>query len=205
MASITLHSLFGKTLQSVPADEIVEYFDPRALANMIWSFAVFDDLPCPLLEFLYRGLLRNAAVSQRESFQDDRTAHATITSVLYALILTNLQGNCNELLLPDSFLDEWKGVASSKSTDDRFIDSSELLSSTTSKLQLDVSKTFERLGFDHVVEHTITLRDLANNHGIRVPLKPIIIFSINIANVEEMIAFEVDGQLILSRASISRV
>ena len=64
---------------------------------------------------------------------------------------------------------------------------------TTSKLQLDVSKTFERLGFDHVVEHTITLRDLANNHGIRVPPKPIKIFSIDIANVEEMIAFEVDG------------
>ena len=39
----------------------------------------------------------------------------------------------------------------------------------------------------------MTLRDLANNHWIRMHPKPIKIFSIDIANVEEMIAIEVDG------------
>ena len=45
MALIRIQSLFGKTLDNVPADEILAYFNQQDLRNMIGAFAVFDDLP----------------------------------------------------------------------------------------------------------------------------------------------------------------
>ena len=45
IALIRIQSLFGKTLDNVPADEILAYFNQQDLRNMIGAFAVFDDLP----------------------------------------------------------------------------------------------------------------------------------------------------------------
>jgi RAP domain len=63
---------------------------------------------------------------------------------------------------------------------------------TTSKIHRAVSVALARIGIHHF-GRAITMAELANEYGVRVPSKPIKILSIDIANADESIAIEVDG------------
>jgi hypothetical protein len=75
---------------------------------------------------------------------------------------------------------------------DEMLDSISNLNLTTSKLQLSVSKSLTQLGFNHVVEHTISMKKMAEIYSIHIPRKDIDVLSIDIA-IDEKIAIEVDG------------
>jgi RAP domain len=62
----------------------------------------------------------------------------------------------------------------------------------SSKTQHAVSTALTPVDFDHMEEHIITMDELASIHGVRVPLEQIEILSIDIANIEERIAIEVN-------------
>jgi hypothetical protein len=89
------------------------------------------------------------------------------------------------LSLPQNFPEGWFR--------DEILVSFSNLNVTTSKLQLSVSKSLKQLGFNHVVEHTISMEKMAEIDSISIPPKDIDVLSIDIANLEEKIAIEVDG------------
>jgi hypothetical protein len=89
------------------------------------------------------------------------------------------------LSLPQNFPEGW--------FQDEMLVSISNLNLTTSKLQLSVSKSLKQLGFNHVVEHTISMKKMAEIDLISIPPKDIDVLSIDIANLEEKIAIEVDG------------
>ena len=103
-----------------------------------------------------------------------------------------LVGSCRSLSLPPDFPTGWQESSPSESfghTTDSMLE----LRLSTSKLQKAVSKSLNRIGFDHVVEHVITMHDLVGEHGITVPDSPLEVLSIDMADVEKKIAIEVDG------------
>jgi hypothetical protein len=67
------------------------------------------------------------------------------------------------------------------------------LSISTSKIQQAVSAAFSRIEFEHVDEHIINMQELAEEYGVNVPSTPMEILSIDIANLADKIAIEVDG------------
>jgi hypothetical protein len=67
------------------------------------------------------------------------------------------------------------------------------LNVTTSKLQLSVSKSLAQLGINQVTEHKISMKMMAEIYLMNIPPKDIDVLSIDIANIEEKIAIEVDG------------
>jgi RAP domain len=102
--------------------------------------------------------------------------------------------NCG-LSLPDTFPEGYQAsgfnrtklLLSDKLND--YIDSS----ASISKIHQQVSAALLRIGFDHIVEHTISMRDLATDYNAKMPPKDIDVLSIDIANPKHMIAIEVDG------------
>jgi RAP domain len=91
----------------------------------------------------------------------------------------------SDISLPNNFPEEWMHMER--------LASIAKLDLTTSNLQKSISKSLKELGFSHVVEHTISMREMAGIYSINVPPKEYDVLSIDIANVEEKIAIEVDG------------
>jgi very-short-patch-repair endonuclease len=118
-----------------------------------------------------------------------------ITILIYVQAEMDLRGCAFNLVLPADFPDGW----TQPKTDKAFLhghtiwDTMKLLKLRTSKTQRAVSAALDRIGFSHLEEHTITISELANAHGVRIPSKQIKILSIDIANTDESIAIEVDG------------
>ena len=63
----------------------------------------------------------------------------------------------------------------------------------TSNTQRSVSAAFDRIGFDHVDEHTYTMKDMAELFGIQMASCPLEMLSMDIANVDARIGIELDG------------
>jgi RAP domain len=120
-------------------------------------------------------------------------------TLVYVQAAMDLQNTCNGLKLPDNFPDGWQQSSSSSSGrdengDDMIIATSSFeLNLSTSKMQRAVSASLSRIGFDHIEEHTITMKEMAQDYSIQIPPNIVEILSIDIANVEKMIAIEVDG------------
>jgi RAP domain len=95
----------------------------------------------------------------------------------------------NHLSLPSNFPEAW--IVHDKTS--TAVISDLQLDVTTSKLQKNVSKALKDIGFDHIMEYTISMRDLADMYCINIPRKDINIFSFDIANIKQKIAIEVDG------------
>jgi ribonuclease BN (tRNA processing enzyme) len=91
----------------------------------------------------------------------------------------------SNLSLPHNFPEEWMHM--------KRLNSMAKLDLSSSKLQKSVSKSLKEIGFSHVVEHTISMREMAGTYSINVPSKEYDVMSIDIANVVEKIAIEVDG------------
>jgi hypothetical protein len=113
---------------------------------------------------------------------------------VYLQAAIDLEGCCQDLQLPKNFPDGWQQTKSSSTKRDDCLSEIPLeLNLSTSKIQRSVSKAFSRIGFNHVEEYTITLKEMATDFGIRVSPTPMEILSIDIANLERRIAIEVDG------------
>jgi hypothetical protein len=68
-----------------------------------------------------------------------------------------------------------------------------MLTLTVSKLQKAVSGTFNKIGFDNVLEHVIDANEINDEYGVQLPNSQKQFLSIDIANVEQQIGIEVDG------------
>lgn len=118
----------------------------------------------------------------------------TLFFEVYLQAAVDLEGCCQDLKLPKNFPDGWQqSKPTTTKRDDCLTDLPLELNLSTSKIQRSVSKAFSRIGFDHVEEHTITLKEMAIDFGIRVNPSPMEILSIDLANIESRIAIEVDG------------
>jgi RAP domain len=106
----------------------------------------------------------------------------------------DLDRSTNGLYLPDNFTDI--GLSSMSSNIQNDVDekmSDQSLYSKHTRLHQTVSDAFNRIGFQHTLEHVITAKDIRDTYSIRIPSTPFSVFSIDIANVEEQIAIEIDG------------
>jgi RAP domain len=112
-----------------------------------------------------------------------------VKAMVQVQISMGLSQSKNELSLPSNFPEEWlvQDVTGTAAMSDLH------LQLNTSILQNEVSHTLKAIRFDHVIEYMISMKDLADTYSIHVPRKDVDIFSIDIANVKEKIAIEVDG------------
>jgi RAP domain len=94
----------------------------------------------------------------------------------------------NDLSLPSNFPEEWLVNDMTRTA----CISNLRLDTTESTLQ-NMSKTLNDIGFDYKMEHSISMREIADTYSINVPRKDVDIFSIDIANIKQKIAIEVDG------------
>jgi len=180
----------------VTATSIAKIFKRQELANMAWACAVFGEYPSDLMKVLYTGLL-GSGKQQDPTFMagihgDQGLQPQAIMTLIYVQAALDLSDSTQRLSLPKDFPDGWKQLNPSHYNDD-MTDTFDELNLSTSKMQRSVSTAFSRIGFSHVEEHVITMEEMALEHGISVAPKPVEILSLDIANVEERIAIEVDG------------
>lgn len=147
------------------------------------------------MRFLYNGLVgldgQQSPSILADAHGDTGLQSQAIMSLIYVQAAMDLEGKSEGLVLPDNFPDGWQQSSSSKK-DDHMTETIIELNLSTSKIQRDVSSAFSRIGFDHVDEHVINMEEMARQ-GISFFPKPLEILSIDIANLEEKIAIEVDG------------
>jgi hypothetical protein len=179
----------------VTPSSIARFFKRQELANIGWSCAVFDTFPKKLMTLLYAGLFgRNDHDDQAAMcliHGDPGLQRQAIVSSIYVMSAMDLKQTSGGLRLPANFPDGW-GRQTASARDDEYSTEMVELSVSTSKIQREVSAAFHRLGFPHVEEHMISMEDLASA-GVNVAPKPLPILSIDIANLEDRIAVEVDG------------
>ena len=172
---------------------IASVFKRQELANIAWSCAVFGEYPSDVMAFLYGGLLGDQKNPDRlaKIYQDEGLQGQAIMTLLYVQAAMDLGKSTNGLTLPPGFPDDW-GQSSGSSNGE--VDSPTFeLSLSTSKMQRTVSDAFRRIGFKHVEEHVISMADLASEYGVNVPPKAVEVLSIDIADIDNRIAIEVDG------------
>jgi RAP domain len=180
---------------------VSRHFDRQALSNIAWVCAVYGSYPTELMVVLYTGLVGRQGEVHNPLYMQSMHKDAglkvqEVTTLIYVQAEMDLRGCAPSLALPANFPDGWmRSVADRAFSDDHLTDESMGLDLTTSKTQRAVSAALDRIGFDHLEEHTITMAELADTHGVRVPAKQIEILSIDIANVEKRIAIEVDGPM----------
>lgn len=98
------------------------------------------------------------------------------------------------LHLPEHFPNGWQQI--DKTSKRRIVgDEAEtpMLQLTTSKLQQKISRTLQNVGFDHILEHTITTNELESEYGISLKTENQELLSLDIAKLDELIGIEVDG------------
>jgi hypothetical protein len=181
--------------KEITAVSIANTFKRQELANTAWACAVFGEYPPKLMDILYTGLLGSTtdedAMFMAEIHGDDGLQPQAIMTLLYVQAALDLSDNKRKKSLPANFPEGWKQIAPSRS--DHMTDTFDELNLSTSKMQRAVSSAFSRIGFHHVEEHIITMEEMAHNHGINFAPKSVEILSIDIADVDQKIAIEVDG------------
>jgi hypothetical protein len=99
------------------------------------------------------------------------------------------------LSLPYDFPNGWQ-ESDNKSKRQKVIDNetgSTMLQITTSKLQQNISRTLNKVGFDHKLEHVISTDDLQAEYGISLSSINQEFLSLDIASIDKLIGIEVDG------------
>jgi very-short-patch-repair endonuclease len=183
----------------VTAMSISQHFDRQALASMAWACAVCGDYPDELMDLLYTGLVGpqvdvHDPVYMRSVHKDSGLQMQAINTLIYVQAEKDLRGCAPDLALPINFPDGWMQSETDRTfPDEHWTDDAMELSLSTSKIQHAVSEALARIGFDHVEEHSVTMAELSSRHGVRVPSRQIDTLSMDIANIKERIAIEVDG------------
>eukprot|EP00977_Amphora_coffeiformis_P021310 scaffold9178_cov176-Amphora_coffeaeformis.AAC.6 len=177
----------------VSVRSIASVFKRQELANIAWSCAVFGEYPSDLMTFLYGGLLgdKKDPESLAKIYEDGGLQGQAVMTLLYVQAAMDLSGSASGLTLPPDFPDDWQR-SSSVAIGDVVAPTFEL-ALTTSKIQRDVSAAFNRIGFEHVEEHVISMEGLASEYNVNLNPKPVEVLSIDIADVSRRIAIEVDG------------
>jgi hypothetical protein len=172
---------------------IAKLFRRQELANIAWSCAVFGCYPPELMRLMYIGLVGvdgQDPESMNSIYQDFGMQHQAITTLIYVQAAMDLAGSAGDLSLPVRFPEGWQQNASLQN---EFTLENIELTLSSSAIQRAVSAAFHRVGFEHVDEHVITMEDMVDTYGIRLPRSPMEILSIDVANVKDRIAIEVDG------------
>ena len=194
-----LRSTCADNSGSFSAMSISRYFKRQELASMAWACSVFGNYPEELMQFLYTGLF-GLIGQEREPkrmeniFNDSGLQMQAIMTLLYVQTEIDKRGICRNLSLPENFPDGWiEAAGATDAKGDHMTELSLALNLSTSKIQRAVSAALLRIGFDHEEEHTITMQEMAESHGIRIASKSMEVLSIDIANVQQKVAVEVDG------------
>jgi len=182
----------------ITAASIARTFNRQEIANMALACAVFGKYPEDLMTILYKGLTGWGEGQDPSHLsrvhRDSGLQQQAIMTLIYVQAALDEDGCCQHLSLPNDFPDGWAQTSSDQSThDDHVAEVDFELNLQTSKIQRLVSTAFSRINFEFVEEHTITMKEMAEDYGVRLPLKTMEILSIDIANLEEKIAIEVDG------------
>jgi hypothetical protein len=181
---------------TVPPTSIAASFKRQELANIAWAAAVFGAYPPDLMKFLYTGLL-GAGKTQNASFisrihGDSGLQMQAVMTLIYVQASLDLESPGLGLKLPEEFPDGWQQLKPDRH-DEQWTEIPFELNLHTSKVQSDVSNAFQRIGFKHIEEYIMTTEDAARDYGVNVPPKKMEILSVDIADLEQKIAIEVDG------------
>jgi hypothetical protein len=178
---------------------IARMFSQRQeLANLAWSCAVIGRYPKDLMDIAYKGLLgtSNNPEEMKKIFNDDGLQKSSIMTLFYVQVAADVEAP-GLLSLPEGFPNGWGEDEDCKrqngNENDLIQMSSSMLTLTVSKLQKAVSSTFNKIGFDSVLEHVIDASEINDEHGVQLPQSQTQFLSIDIANVEKRIGIEVDG------------
>jgi len=178
---------------------IAAFFKRMELANLAWSCAVMEQYPPQLMPLIYTALFGskndNDPVLLTSIYNDDGLQKQAIMALLYVQTAMDMEAPQLGLSLPINFPAQWRGsdhiqIEPSVSTKD---DDSSTLDLKTSRLQNDVSRAFERVGYSHVLEHVIRTDEIHSIHGIRLSSEVLEFLSIDIANLSDLVGIEVDG------------
>ncbi|KAL9182955.1 hypothetical protein ACHAXT_004234 [Thalassiosira profunda] len=176
---------------------IAKVFGQRQeLANLAWSCAVIGRYPEELMNILYTGLVgtKNDPEYMRSVFKDDGLQQSSIMTLYYVQFAADVEAPDLKLSLPAGFPAGWgeddHHQHDASDENDLINMSSSMLTLTVSKLQRDVSSTFDELGFDNILEHVIDSNEVRDE---QLPQAPKEFLSIDIANIKEKVGIEVDG------------
>lgn len=171
---------------NLSARSIAQYLNRQELGNIAWGCTVAGHYPPKLIRILMQGLVGEGD-EQTAEYMDEihgekggLSEHSVMT-LLYLHYGMQLDSAVVEgAALPTNFPSGWGSCGQGELLDD---ESGISLTLTTSKVQLDVSAAFTRVGFDHVEEHIIPTGDM-----LRMDL-----LSLDIADPSRKVGIEVDG------------
>jgi len=175
---------------------ISRFFKRQELANLSWSLAVLQQYPPDLVALTYKGLLGSGGIEGVERlnrlYDDGGMQTQQIMTLFYVQMALDMEAPQLGLSLPNGFPDAWVETSSLFSNNDST--SSSLLEINSSRLQINIGKTLEKIGFEHVQEHIIGAEDIfsIHNHEIDTSSFPADFLSIDIANLEQKIGIEVE-------------
>lgn len=193
-----MRALVGNDQGEITVKSISRAFNRQELANIAWSTAVIGSYPRELMQLLYQGLVGYPNESDpgylRQQYGDAGLQMQATMSLLYLQMALDMENPQNSWVLPENFPDGWYSMSdSSQGASDGMETTSEFeLNLSTSKIQKSVSYALSRIGFQHVQEHVISMKELVDQ-GIQFSPLPIQLLSIDIADVSRKVGIEVDG------------
>jgi len=195
---------YSKTDENSEYDEksISKIFSRHELSSIAWACAVLEQYPSKLMPLLYTGLIGSGGTTEENLsrlatlYDDGGLQKKNIMCLLYCQMALDLEAPHLQIHLPGNLLDYW---IREQGDPNMFADGNGgengLILLSTSKLQNDVSRVCQKIGFEHVEEHIVDY-DVLKEHGeeTRSSLSSNPNFlSIDIANTESRIGIEVDG------------
>jgi len=176
---------------------IAKFFKRQEALSVAWSCVVLEQYPPQLMPLLYTALFgtNNDTDSLKSIHGDNGLPKQGVMALFYVQMAMDMEVPQLGMTLPLNFPDGWvvgdhapKALSSEDKEGGR-----SMLELTTSRLQQDVSRTLERVGFSHVLEHVITTDELESSHNIRLSPEKVEFLSIDIANLNDLVGIEVDG------------
>jgi hypothetical protein len=179
---------------------IARIFKRQEIANIAWSCSVLQQYPKTLMPLLYHALFgKDGTIPEavKAAYEDDGMQRQALMTVFYVQMSLAMEMPEYELSLPPDFPAGWKDTDNINSDtnprNSRQDGTNDMLQLTTSRLQNKVSSALGRQGFEHVEEHVISTDELERDHGVTLSFEKQEFLSIDIADVENLIGFEVDG------------
>ena len=181
-----IHHLARDGRSEITTETVAAHFSRLDLIEIAWSFAVFGVYPPRLMELIYLGLFGSdkkqdpehmCQVHSETGFEPDDARR-----ILQIQGAMDLDGSIQGLVLPLDFPDGW--IEAQRAPERRSL--------ITSPFQHRVSRALTRIGFEHVVDHVVTVQDVSRE-GQSVPSTDMEILTISIADLKNHIAIEVDG------------
>lgn len=179
-------------------ESIARCMKRQEVANLAWSCAVLEEYPKHLMPLLYTALFGRDSQGDpdhlKKIYDDEGIQKQAVMTMSYVQMALLMEAPDLGLHLPEHFPNGWQQI--DKTSKRRIVgDEAEtpMLQLTTSKLQQKISRTLQNVGFDHILEHTITTNELESEYGISLKTENQELLSLDIAKLDELIGIEVDG------------